>query len=74
VPITFAAKPSVYSIRVEDHKTETLADLSGIETTGNYGWSAVSSGGWLAMTPDGSPLILRNVTLSEIYALDFEAP
>ena len=63
----FGLKPAVYSIRIEDHKTERLADLSGIQTTGN-------GGDWAAVTPDGSPLILRDVSLNEIYALDFEAP
>jgi hypothetical protein len=56
-----------YSIRIEDHKTKRLADLSGISTTGNTGF-------WFAVDPDGSPLILRNAALNEVFALDFEAP
>jgi Tol biopolymer transport system component/DNA-binding winged helix-turn-helix (wHTH) protein len=57
----------VYSIRIEDHETQRLADLSGIQTTGNSGY-------WRAVDPDGSPLILRDVGLNEIYALNFVAP
>ncbi len=55
-----------YSIRIEDHKTQRLADLSGIQTTGNSGY-------WRAVDPDGNPFILRDVSLNEIYVLDFEA-
>jgi Tol biopolymer transport system component/DNA-binding winged helix-turn-helix (wHTH) protein len=55
-----------YSIRIEDHQTERVADLSGILTTG-------ITDSWFAMTPDGSPLVLRDVSFHEIYALDFEA-
>ena len=58
-------KIAVYSIRVADHRVEKIADLFGIQTTGT---------GAVAMTPDGRPLIVRNVSFSEIYALDFEAP
>jgi hypothetical protein len=31
-------------------------------------------GGWTGLTPDDSPLLLRNVGSEEIYALDWEAP
>jgi eukaryotic-like serine/threonine-protein kinase len=65
--VYYRAGGLVYSIRIEDHTTERLADFSGISTTG-------LRGAWLAMTPDGSPLVLRDVSLHEIYALDFEAP
>jgi hypothetical protein len=44
-----------------------LADISGIPITG-------TSGNWVAVDPDGSPLILRDVSLDEIYSLDFDAP
>jgi hypothetical protein len=57
---------AMYSIRVKDHKIEKLADFSGIPTTGAWG-------NWDAVAPDGSVLILRNASLNEIYALDFEA-
>jgi hypothetical protein len=40
-------------------------NLSGM--TGAWGF-------WAAVDPDGSPLILRDVSLNEIYSLDFDAP
>jgi Tol biopolymer transport system component/DNA-binding winged helix-turn-helix (wHTH) protein len=58
---------AMYSVRVKDHTIEKVADISGIPTTGAWG-------NWNAVTPDGSPLILRDVSLNEIYALDLDAP
>jgi len=29
---------------------------------------------WSGLTPDGSPLVLRDISSQEVYALDFEAP
>jgi serine/threonine protein kinase len=54
-------------IWIEDHRTEKLLDMSGIETTGNSGY-------WGAVDPQGNPLILRAITLSEIFALDVDLP
>jgi hypothetical protein len=65
--MNFMPENAIYSVRVRDHKTEKVADLSGIQTTG-------TAGTWAAVAPDGSPLILRDVSLNEIYALDFDAP
>ncbi len=65
--VYFAGMGGVFSVRLADHRMEEVADLSGIAWTGN-------SGGWLAIAPDGSPLILRDVSLAEIYALDIDFP
>jgi hypothetical protein len=53
--------------QLKDLKIEKLADASGIQITG-------TDGNWVAVAPDGSPLILRDVSLNEIYSLDFDAP
>jgi len=29
---------------------------------------------WVGLTPDGEPLLTREVGTQEVYALDFEAP
>jgi hypothetical protein len=29
---------------------------------------------WSGLTPDGSPLLMRDTGTQEVYALDFEAP
>jgi len=43
-----------------------LLSLTRLPLTGFFGWTGV--------TPDGSPLVLRNIGTQEIYALDWEAP
>jgi hypothetical protein len=50
-------------LRIEDPKIERVADLSGIRTTG-----------MAVVDPDGRLLILRDVSLNEIYALDMDLP
>ena len=60
--------PAFYRVRVTDGKPERLADLKGFRRVvfGGLPWSGV--------TPDGAPLLLRDISSQEVYALDFEAP
>ena len=55
-------------VRVADRKLERLADLKGFRRVVS-GWLP-----WSGVTPDGAPLLLRDISLQEVYALDFEAP
>jgi Tol biopolymer transport system component len=57
-----------YRVRVADRKLERLADLKGFRQVVLFGIS------WSGITPDGSPLLLRDTSSQEVYALDFEAP
>jgi len=60
--------PIVYRIRISDHKIERVAALEVPEgITGTWG-------GWYGVTPDGSPLVLRDLSIQEIYALDVDLP
>jgi serine/threonine protein kinase/DNA-binding winged helix-turn-helix (wHTH) protein len=54
-------------VRLADHKLEKVASLEGVAQKGTFG-------GWFALDPDDSPLILREMGSWEIYALDWEAP
>jgi Tol biopolymer transport system component len=60
--------PGFYRVRVADRKRERLADLKGFRrvVSGLLPRSGV--------TPDGAPLLLRDISSQEVYALDFEAP
>ena len=60
--------PAYYRVRVSDRKLERLADLKGFRRVvfGGFPWSGV--------TPDGAPLLLRDISSQEVYALDFDAP
>jgi Tol biopolymer transport system component len=58
---------AVVRIRISDHKLERLLELKNIALTGHWGHS-------MALSPDGSPLLLRNAGTQDIYALDWEEP
>jgi WD40 repeat protein len=60
-------KDAVLRIRISDHKAEQVADLKSFVTAGRYG-------GALALTPDDSPLLLRDAGTQDVYALDWETP
>jgi eukaryotic-like serine/threonine-protein kinase len=60
-------QPSVMRVGIRDHKIELVADLKKFRQAGFFNV-------WLGMTPDDSPLLLRDVGTQEIYALDFEVP
>jgi eukaryotic-like serine/threonine-protein kinase len=57
---------ALYRIPLEDRKLERIISLKDIRRTGNWG-------PWAGLTPDDSPLILRDIGVEEIYALDWEA-
>ncbi len=65
--LDFRGKDAVVRIRVADHKAEQVVDLKNFITVGRYG-------GWLALTPDDSPLLLHDTGTQDVYSVDWEAP
>jgi Tol biopolymer transport system component len=59
--------PEVLRVRISDHREELVVDLKNLHTTGYWGAS-------LALTPDDSPLILRDLGTQDVYSLDWQAP
>jgi Tol biopolymer transport system component len=57
--------PAVLRVRISDHRVEGVADLKGLPITGYWGFS-------LTLTPDDSPLLLRNIGSQDVYSLDWE--
>ena len=60
--------PAISRLRLADRQLERvtgLKDFRGVEFS-LYPWSG--------LTPDGAPLLLRDIGTQEVYALDFEAP
>jgi hypothetical protein len=45
-----------------------VASLNNMKRTGTNG------GFWFGITPDNSPLVLRDTGTQEIYALDWQSP
>jgi Tol biopolymer transport system component len=60
--------PAIYRVRIADRKVERVASLKGLRRV-IFAWTP-----WSGLTPDGSPLLLRDISSQEVYALDFEAP
>jgi eukaryotic-like serine/threonine-protein kinase len=65
--LDFRNRDAVVRIRVSDHKVEPVVDLRNFITAGRYG-------GWLALAPDDSPLLLRDTGAQDVYSVDWEAP
>ena len=63
-----SADPAVNRVRVADHKLERVASLKDFRRVVTP-WIS-----WSGLSPDGSPLLMRDIGSQEVYALDFEAP
>jgi len=60
--------PGYYRIQVGQTRLELLVDLRDLHQFGSR------IGPWSGITPDGSPLFVRDLSTDEIYALDLELP
>ena len=61
-------EPAVMRVRIDDHSVDEVVGLKNIKNTG---WAG---GLWTGITPDNSPLLLRDTGTQEIYALDWQDP
>jgi Tol biopolymer transport system component len=60
-------EPAIFRVAVDNNKLERITSLKDFRMTGPWGV-------WLSLTPDGDPLVLRDIGPPEIYALSWEAP
>jgi eukaryotic-like serine/threonine-protein kinase len=60
-----SAEPAVYRVRVSDRKMELVASLQSLRRV------ILPFQPWMGVTPDGSPLLMRDTGTQEVYALDF---
>jgi Tol biopolymer transport system component len=65
---TLSEDTAFYRVRISDHKLERLVSLKGLR---QY-WGPLDT--WTGLAPDDSPLLVRDISSQEIYALDFQAP
>jgi Tol biopolymer transport system component len=65
----FFETPALFRVRVSDRKLERLVSLKDFRLV-----SLGPFGPWSGLTPDNSPLLLRDIGSQDIYALDLEAP
>ena len=59
--------PFLYRVRISNKNLERLASLRDFQRTGTFG-------AWTGIAPDDSPLLLRDVGIREIYAIDWQLP
>lgn len=64
----FAKEPYFYKVRVADSHLEPVVSLKDVR---RY-WGRW--GPWTGLAPDGSPLLVRDISNQEIYALDLQLP
>ena len=62
------ADPAIYRVRIADRKVERIADIR------NFNRVVQAWVSWMGLTPQGSPLLMRETGSQEIYALDLEVP
>ena len=65
---TLTDDPAFFRIRISDRKLERLVSLKGVRRF----WGEL--GQWTGLAPDDSPLLVRDTSSQEVYALDFQAP
>jgi Tol biopolymer transport system component/DNA-binding winged helix-turn-helix (wHTH) protein len=65
---TLTGDAAFFRVRISDRKLERLLSLKGVR---RY-WGEF--GPWTGLAPDDSPLVARDTSSQEIYALDWQAP
>ena len=63
--VYFMNESDVLRVRIADHKVEKVVSLMDVH---------LKFGSGLSLTPDDSPLALRETAVKELYALDWVAP
>lgn len=64
----YSVDPAIYRVRIADHKLERIASLKDFRRAVTSFVSAT----WSGLTPDGSPLLMRDTGTQEVYELDFD--
>ncbi|MGB6898499.1 MAG: protein kinase [Candidatus Acidiferrum sp.] len=59
---------SYYRVQVPGGKLEPIFSLKGFQAAGG------AFGNWSGLAPDESPLVVRDASIQEIYALDWDRP
>jgi eukaryotic-like serine/threonine-protein kinase len=57
-----------FRVQISDRKLERICSLKGFQAAGG------AFGNWSGLAPDESPLLVRDASIQEIYALDWDTP
>jgi Tol biopolymer transport system component len=63
-------KPGYYRVKLRQTRAELVVDLKDA----NLFFRHSTGGVWGGITPDGSPLFVRDTSTDEVYALDLDLP
>ena len=63
-----SADPAIYRVSLATRHLERIASLKNFRRVVQP-WAS-----WMGLTPDGSPLLMRDTGTQEVYALDFDVP
>ena len=67
---TLNTRPTFRRVKPGQRHSELLVDLAGFA---RFGVSSLV-GAWSGVSPDGSPLLVRDLSTQEIYALSLDVP
>jgi Tol biopolymer transport system component/DNA-binding winged helix-turn-helix (wHTH) protein len=66
---TFGAlDPAIYRLRISDSRLQNLVGIGDMRRYYSH------FGPWTSVTPDGSPLLVRDISNEEVYSLDVQLP
>jgi hypothetical protein len=59
---------AIFRVRVSDRKVEPWVSLKDLRLASGR------SGIWMGLAPDDSPMVLRDIGIQDIYALELQSP
>jgi hypothetical protein len=66
--IYFRNWPALFRLRIADREIEQLPAFKDLREASG------SSGPWIGWAPDGSPFVLRDTGIQDIYAMEWQTP
>jgi Tol biopolymer transport system component/DNA-binding winged helix-turn-helix (wHTH) protein len=60
--------PAFYTVHVSDSHLQTIVPISDLRRYYSH------FGSWSGVTPDGAPLLVRDISSEEVYSLDLQLP
>ena len=66
---TYEGEPACYRVNIRNHSVQRIVSLKDVKRPPSASW-----GSWTGLTPDDSPLAVRDISTFEIYALDWQLP
>jgi Tol biopolymer transport system component/DNA-binding winged helix-turn-helix (wHTH) protein len=71
---SFTEDPAFYRVKISDRSLHRVVSLKDMRQFVAGGLFSSWMGTWTGLTPDGSPLLQRDISTQEIYALDLQLP